>query len=308
MPTPPSLTLTFGHLASSATSFFQPARISDRRPVYGPTPSTPPTWLRMIVVPGKARARSIASGNCGWYCQDSKLRPSGPSCAKPSRNLGSRTRWGGIGRVANFWIESLASHETPWRMPRKRPPPTLISASSTSRTLVPRVRSAWPTIPSATAGTITARRTHRRNAVDELDLADQRHFGGTVLAVHRAAFEKDGRDDVVATANVGQELAQQIPPALRRVPKMMVRIDGRQPRLQCGFTGPLRQPRLQLGFIAVSQARVFALRVPCHIASLTRPRRAGRRRCCGTPVSLPWRSGRGLRAGRRAGFRVGWRK
>ena len=34
------------------------------------------------MVPGKARARSIASGNCGWYCQDSKLRPSGASWAR----------------------------------------------------------------------------------------------------------------------------------------------------------------------------------------------------------------------------------
>ncbi len=43
-----------------------------------------------------------------------------------------------------------ASHDTPWRMPRKRPPPTLISASSTSRTRAPIVKSAWPTIASAT--------------------------------------------------------------------------------------------------------------------------------------------------------------
>ena len=36
-----------------------------RWPCTGPTPSTPPTWLRMMVVPGNARARSIASGSCG---------------------------------------------------------------------------------------------------------------------------------------------------------------------------------------------------------------------------------------------------
>src|SRR6516162_1821371 len=166
----------------------------------------------MIVVPGKARARSIASGNCGWYCQDSKLRPSGASCAKPSRNLGSRSCWGGIGRVANFWIASLASHDTPWRMPRKRPPPTRISASNTSCTRAPRVRSAWP---------IAARGAHRRDAVDELDLADRRHLGRAVLLVHRAAFEKDGRDDVVTAAYVGEQFWQQIPPALGSIPEMV---------------------------------------------------------------------------------------
>jgi hypothetical protein len=32
IPTPPNLTLTFGHLASSAMSFFQAASISWRRP------------------------------------------------------------------------------------------------------------------------------------------------------------------------------------------------------------------------------------------------------------------------------------
>ena len=31
-----------------------------------------------------------------------------------------------------------------------------------------------------------------------------------VLAVHRAAFEKDGGDDVVPAADVGQQLRQQV--------------------------------------------------------------------------------------------------
>jgi hypothetical protein len=37
----------------------------------------------------------------------------------------------------------MRRHDTPWRMPRKRPPPTLISTSSASRTRAPSVRSAW---------------------------------------------------------------------------------------------------------------------------------------------------------------------
>jgi hypothetical protein len=61
--------------------------------------------------------------------------------------------------------------------------------------------------------------------LDEFDLAHWRHLRGAVLAVHRAAFEKDGSDDVVPAADIGQQLGQQIMPALRRIPKMMVGVD-----------------------------------------------------------------------------------
>src|SRR5262245_38950293 len=87
---------------------------------------------------------------------------------------------------------------------------------------------------------VTARGAHRRDAVDEFDLADRHHLGGTVLAIHRAAFEKHRRDDVVATTDIGQELWQQVAPALRRIPEMMVRIDDRQRRFECRFALPLR--------------------------------------------------------------------
>ena len=50
------------------------------------------------------------------------------------------------------------------------------------------------------ARAVAARGAHRGDAVDELDLADRRHLGRAVLLVHRAAFEKDGRDDVVTAA------------------------------------------------------------------------------------------------------------
>src|SRR5216684_439349 len=52
----------------------------------------------MIVVSGKACARSTRSGSCGWKCQESKVRPNLPSSAKPSRNFGSSRRCGGIGQ------------------------------------------------------------------------------------------------------------------------------------------------------------------------------------------------------------------
>src|SRR5215472_4684306 len=48
-----------------------------------------------------------------------------------------------------------------------------------------------------TARAITGRGAHRSDAVDEFDLADRRHLCGAVLAVHRAAFEKYGRDDIM---------------------------------------------------------------------------------------------------------------
>src|ERR1700733_9352030 len=53
------------------------------------------------------------------------------------------------------------------------------------------------------AGTVIARSAHGGDAVDELDLADRRHFGRAVLAIHRLALEEDGRHDVVSAADVG---------------------------------------------------------------------------------------------------------
>ena len=109
------------------------------------------------------------------------------------------------------------------------------------------------------AGAIIARRAHRRDAVDELDLAHRRHLRGAVLAVHRAAFEEDGGDDVVPAADIGQQLGQKIAAALRRIPEMMVRVDDRQIRLQRRLARPLRQPGLQVGVVAVYRAAIFAL-------------------------------------------------
>src|SRR4029077_17476930 len=76
---------------------------------------------------------------------------------------------------------------------------------------------------SNAARAVPAGGAHRGEAIDELDLADRHHFGRAVLTVHRAALEEDGRDYVVPPADIGQELRQQVAPALRCVPKMMVR-------------------------------------------------------------------------------------
>ncbi len=115
------------------------------------------------------------------------------------------------------------------------------------------------------ARAVPARGAHRRDAVDELDLADRRHLGGAGLPIHRAAFEKDGGDDVVSALDVGQQFGQQIAPALRRVPEMMMRVDDRQIRLQCRFARPLRQPCLQLGIVTVGEPAIFALRISGHV-------------------------------------------
>src|SRR6266446_755797 len=89
------------------------------------------------------------------------------------------------------------------------------------------------------AGAITPRGTHRGDAVDEFDLANWRHLRRAVLAVHRAALEEDRGDDVMSPTDVGQQLGQQVTPALRRVPEMMVRVDDRQIRLERRLAGPL---------------------------------------------------------------------
>ena len=108
------------------------------------------------------------------------------------------------------------------------------------------------------ARAVIARRAHGGDAVDELDLADRRHLGGAVPAVHRLALEEDGGDDVVSAADIGQQLGQEVAAAMRRVPEVMVRIDDRQLRLQRRLGRPLRQPRLQIGVVAIGQAWVVA--------------------------------------------------
>jgi hypothetical protein len=76
---------------------------------------------------------------------------------------------------------------------------------------------------------ILAARAHRRRPVDELGFPDWLHSGRAVGAIHRAALDKNGLGDVVATASVGEQFGQEkaVPGA---IPEMMVRIDNLQPR------------------------------------------------------------------------------
>jgi hypothetical protein len=78
------------------------------------------------------------------------------------------------------------------------------------------------------AWTVAARGAHCGDASDELDFSQCGHLAWAVLAIHRAAFQEDSRDDVVPAADVGQEFRQQIATPVRRVPEMVVRVDDRQ--------------------------------------------------------------------------------
>jgi hypothetical protein len=91
--------------------------------------------------------------------------------------------------------------------------------------------------------TVIPRGAHRGDAGDKLGLADGPEFGGAALAVHRAAFEEDGRDDVVAGVEVGEQLVEEIA-VIAALPQMMVGIDDRQVRVQHGFVGGRGEPCL----------------------------------------------------------------
>ncbi len=77
------------------------------------------------------------------------------------------------------------------------------------------------------AGPVVAGGTHRRNAIHELDLTQGRHLRRATLAIHRAAFKENGRDDVVSAAEVGQQFRKQVAAALGRIPEVVVRINYR---------------------------------------------------------------------------------
>jgi hypothetical protein len=81
---------------------------------------------------------------------------------------------------------------------------------------------------------IAAARRHRRDAADELGLADEAHRLRPAGSIERAALDEDGALDVVAAGQVAQQLWQQVA-ALRKVPEVMVRIADRELRLEDRF-------------------------------------------------------------------------
>ena len=112
-------------------------------------------------------------------------------------------------------------------MPRKRPPPAAISASSTGLGLIAEQEIDVADDAGADRGrTVAAACRHRRDAIGELDLADRAERLRPVRAIHRAAIDIDGGDDVVAGGDVGGHLLDHVAqPAA--VPEMVMRIDDR---------------------------------------------------------------------------------
>jgi hypothetical protein len=76
---------------------------------------------------------------------------------------------------------------------------------------------------------VLAARAHRCCPVDELGFSDELHFGRALGTIHRAALDKNGLGDVVATAGFRKQLINEKTVA-GAIPQMMVGIDDLQPR------------------------------------------------------------------------------
>ncbi len=90
---------------------------------------------------------------------------------------------------------------------------------------------------------VAVARRHRRDAVDELGLADGREFRVAVGAIHRVALQEHrGADIMAAAVDVALDLVEQIARAAA-IPQMMMRIDDRHRRID-RFLLVQRQPIL----------------------------------------------------------------
>jgi hypothetical protein len=89
-------------------------------------------------------------------------------------------------------------------------------------------------------GAVTAGGAHGRDAVDEFGFADRAESLGAAGAVHGAALDEDGGDDVVPAVGIGQQVVQHVDP-VRALPQMVVRVDDGQVGFQDGF-GAAGQP------------------------------------------------------------------
>jgi len=87
---------------------------------------------------------------------------------------------------------------------------------------------------------VTAARGHGCDAIRKLDLADGPERLRAVRAVHRAAIDIDGGDDVVAGGDVGRHFLDHVAQAAA-VPEMVMRVDDRAGGID-DLLGVLRQP------------------------------------------------------------------
>src|SRR5206468_8696961 len=88
--------------------------------------------------------------------------------------------------------------------------------------------------------TIAAAGAHRSDAIGELDFADGPERLRSVSAIHRAAIDIDGRNDVVAGRDVFSHLLDQIALAAA-IPQMVMRVDNRSRWIE-NFLLPQCQP------------------------------------------------------------------
>ena len=128
-------------------------------------------------------------------------------------------------------------------MPLKRPPDLVTCCSRMPLARPPIRRSTLPMMPAMQRvlpylpdALIAA--TPLTNSVSPSDFSSWRPVG----AVHLAAFLEAGRGDVVAAADIGQQILKQIAVA-RPVPHMMVGIDDRQLGLDDLFLPPVEPVR-----------------------------------------------------------------
>src|SRR4051812_48428893 len=88
---------------------------------------------------------------------------------------------------------------------------------------------------------IAAACAHRGDAGDEFGLADGAQRLPSRGAVHGVALDEDGRGDVVAGVQVGEEIIQQVA-LVGPLPEVMVGVDDRQRGLEDRLRGGARQP------------------------------------------------------------------
>ena len=188
----------------------------------------PPTWSRTIWVAGNARARSTSSLELGV------VHPR-VEAETERRQPGEALAHLGVGQQARRPVD----HRPPCRLIRMRRGDEADAAEAAAAGGDLRLQHPLDRRPQRQIGiaddaganpcpAVAAGRAHRRHAIGELDLADRPHLGRTGGAIHRQPFEIDGRRDVMAAADIGQQIRQQIASGLGPIDQMMVRVDDRQ--------------------------------------------------------------------------------
>ena len=74
---------------------------------------------------------------------------------------------------------------------------------------------------------VTTAWAHRRSAIEKLGFADWPHFRNDILAIHRAALYNNGGANIVAGAEVSQEIRKKVS-ILGAPPQMVMRVDNSQ--------------------------------------------------------------------------------